>query len=159
MNNQFWWEGRDLLNDPVQYSISYPCRARTWFQNWGRTPEWNPSPTSGYPCIQTLQRILCTGGVYYVCTLCGAIDFFIVQSKGLYGLCGGPDNFDFLGPNGTRFAHCHFRAQKSLDCQGPKKSWVSGPIPSNGPFIGSCPHQNNFTSRAIWTTGTLIHCP
>ncbi len=25
----------------------------------------------------------------------------------------------FLGPNGTRFARCHFRVQKSLDFQGP----------------------------------------
>ncbi len=25
----------------------------------------------------------------------------------------------FLGPNGTRFARCHFRAQKSLDFQSP----------------------------------------
>ncbi len=24
-----------------------------------------------------------------------------------------------LGPNGTRFARCHFRVQKSLDFQGP----------------------------------------
>ena len=30
-----------------------------------------------------------------------------------------PENLDFLGPNGTRFARCHFRAQKSLDFQGP----------------------------------------
>jgi hypothetical protein len=26
---------------------------------------------------------------------------------------------DFFGPNDTRFARCHFRAQKSLDFQGP----------------------------------------
>ncbi len=29
---------------------------------------------------------------------------------------------DILGPNGTRLAHCHFRAQKSLDFQGPPPS-------------------------------------
>jgi hypothetical protein len=31
----------------------------------------------------------------------------------------GPENLDFLGPNGTRFARGHFRAQISLDFQGP----------------------------------------
>ncbi len=29
----------------------------------------------------------------------------------------GPENLNFLGPNGTQFAHCHFMAQKSLDFQ------------------------------------------
>jgi hypothetical protein len=28
-----------------------------------------------------------------------------------------PENLNFLGPNGTQFAHCHFMAQKSLDFQ------------------------------------------
>jgi hypothetical protein len=28
-------------------------------------------------------------------------------------------NLDFFGPNGIRFARCNFRAQKSLDFQGP----------------------------------------
>ncbi len=36
----------------------------------------------------------------------------------------GPENLDFLGPNGTRFVHCHFKA--------PKKSRFSGPTPSHG---------------------------
>jgi hypothetical protein len=31
----------------------------------------------------------------------------------------GPENLNFLGLNDTRFAHCHFRAQKSIDFQGP----------------------------------------
>jgi hypothetical protein len=30
-----------------------------------------------------------------------------------------PGNLTFLGPNGTLFARCHFRAQKSLDFQCP----------------------------------------
>jgi hypothetical protein len=37
----------------------------------------------------------------------------------MYGWGGGPENFDFLGPNGTCFVHCHFRAQKSLDFHSP----------------------------------------
>ncbi len=32
---------------------------------------------------------------------------------------GGPENLDFLGPNGTHFARCYFRAQKSLGFKGP----------------------------------------
>ena len=31
----------------------------------------------------------------------------------------GPENRDFLGPNSTRFARCHFSAPKSQDFQGP----------------------------------------
>jgi hypothetical protein len=31
----------------------------------------------------------------------------------------GPENLDFLSPNGSRFACCYFRAQKSLNFQGP----------------------------------------
>jgi hypothetical protein len=31
----------------------------------------------------------------------------------------GYENLDFFGPNGTRFAFFHFRAQKSLDFQDP----------------------------------------
>ena len=31
----------------------------------------------------------------------------------------GPENLDFFGQNGTCFARCHLRAQKSLDFQGP----------------------------------------
>ncbi len=57
------------------------------------------------------------------------------------------DKVTFLGPNGTCFAHSHFRAQK--------ESRFSGPTPSHGP-------RNWFsrikiiTSRALETTGTLI---
>jgi hypothetical protein len=29
----------------------------------------------------------------------------------------GPENLDFIGPNGTPFARCHFRAQNSRDFQ------------------------------------------
>jgi hypothetical protein len=38
---------------------------------------------------------------------------------GLNSLLGPFEGLDFLGLNGTPFAHCHFRAQKSLDFQGP----------------------------------------
>ncbi len=54
----------------------------------------------------------------------------------------------FLGQNGTRFAHCHFRALKISG---------SGPTPSNGPHNGYCPHQNNYVPHhTVLTTGTLI---
>ncbi len=52
----------------------------------------------------------------------------------------------FLGPNGTRFARCHFRAQESLDFQGP-------PLPMTLK-IGSY-RIWRITYRAIKTTGTL----
>jgi hypothetical protein len=31
----------------------------------------------------------------------------------------GPENIDFLSPNGTKFACCHIRAQKGLNFQSP----------------------------------------
>jgi hypothetical protein len=31
----------------------------------------------------------------------------------------GPENLDFFGPKWHSLCSCHFRAQKSLDCQGP----------------------------------------
>jgi hypothetical protein len=39
--------------------------------------------------VRIVQIFLCTGGVYYICTLYGAVDFLIVLSKGLYGWGGG----------------------------------------------------------------------
>jgi hypothetical protein len=46
----------------------------------------------------------------------------------------GLDNLDFLGPNGTRFARCHFRAQKSLNVQCPPlpmaSKWICSPSKS-----------------------------
>jgi hypothetical protein len=38
---------------------------------------------------------------------------------------GGGSALDFLGPNCTRFACSHFRAQKSLDFQGPPLQYIS----------------------------------
>jgi|688.fasta_scaffold551108_1 hypothetical protein len=58
----------------------------------------------------------------------------------------GPENLDFLGPNGTRFTHCHFRT--------PKKSRFSGPTLSSGPRNCIFLHQNHYVPRHI-TTGTL----
>ncbi len=52
--------------------------------------------------------------------------------------------YDFLGPNGTRFARA-----------GPKKSLFSGPTPSNAPRNDVAPLKT-ITYRAIKTTGTLI---
>jgi hypothetical protein len=51
-----------------------------------------------------------------------------------------PDNLDFLGPNGTHFACCHFRAQKSLNFQGHPFQWLSKWI---------FPHQNHYVQRHI----------
>ncbi len=31
----------------------------------------------------------------------------------------GPENLDFFGPKWSRLSRCHFRAQKSLNFQGP----------------------------------------
>jgi hypothetical protein len=52
-----------------------------------------------------------------------------------------------LGPNGTCFARCHFRAQKSLDFQGPLLSMA---------LVMYVACIKIITSRAIKTTGTLI---
>ncbi len=50
---------------------------------------------------------------------------------------GGPEISTFLGPNGTRYACCHFRAQKSLDFRpNPFKRpllWITPPSKSIRP--------------------------
>jgi hypothetical protein len=60
---------------------------------------------------------------------------------------GGEGTKWLFGPNGTRFAHCHFRAQKSLDFQGPTLTIA---------IVMDIARFNIIISRAIETTGTLI---
>ncbi len=48
---------------------------------------------------------------------------------------------DFFGTNGTRFASCHFRAQKSLELQGP-------PLPMALEMDFS-PHQNHYVPPVL----------
>jgi hypothetical protein len=54
----------------------------------------------------------------------------------------GPEISTFLGPNGTCYARCHFRAQKSLDFMAhPFKRpslWI---FPHPNPYVP--PHINN----------------
>jgi hypothetical protein len=52
----------------------------------------------------------------------------------------GHENLDFFAPDGTRFARCHCRAQKSFDFQGP-------PIPVV--LVGNFARIKIITSRAI----------
>ncbi len=52
-----------------------------------------------------------------------------------------------MGPNGTRYARCHFRAQKSLDFQGPTLTIA---------LVIDIARLKIIMSRAIKTTGTLI---
>jgi hypothetical protein len=52
-----------------------------------------------------------------------------------------------LGPNDSRYARCHFRAQKSLDFQGPTFTMA---------LVMDIARFKSITSRAIKTTGTLI---
>ncbi len=59
---------------------------------------------------------------------------------------GGPWNLDFFGPKGHSLRSCHFRAQKSLDFQGP---------PPPMPLVMMMHPQNYYVPRHK-TTGTLI---
>ncbi len=72
------------------------------------------------------RPILCTSQI--------AVDFKIVLFS------------TFLGPNGTRCARCHFRAQKSLDFRA---------HPFERALLWISPHPNPYVPPHI-TTGTLI---
>jgi hypothetical protein len=61
---------------------------------------------------------------------CGDIGFFEEKNQCPY-IAYSLEISTFLGPNGTRYARCHFRAQKSLD--------FSAPPPLKAPCYGYAP--------------------
>jgi hypothetical protein len=56
----------------------------------------------------------------------------------------GPEISTFLGPNGTRYTRCNFRAQKSLDFRATHSNaprYGFGLLPHPNPYV--LPHINN----------------
>ncbi len=72
------------------------------------------------------------------------VGYFMVlrRANPLFGALEGvgPGNLDFFGPKGPRFARSYFRAQKSLDFQGP-------PLPM--PLVMDLDSLKTITYRAI----------
>jgi hypothetical protein len=70
------------------------------------------------------------------------LDLIFTRANPLFRPLEGvaPEISTFLCPNGTRFACCHFRAQKVL---------ISGPASSNCPHNGYYLHQNYYIWRHI----------
>ncbi len=56
-------------------------------------------------------------------------------TRAILGGGGRAKNIDFFGPNGTRYARSHFRAQKVS---------ISWPTPSNATRYGLLPHPNSY---------------
>ncbi len=77
---------------------------------------------------------------------------YLMVLRGATSLLGalegvGPKNPDFFGPKWHSLRSCHFRAQKSLDFQGP-------PLPM--PQVMLLHSSKPLSTSAIKTTGTLV---
>ncbi len=118
-----------------------------------------------------LQQILCTQNYqsfFYMALGLNALD----RGKSITRAIGrrwALKILTFLGPNGTRFARCRCRAQKSLDFQGPSlpmtiemdfppsKSLRPAPFKQQVQYINSYTHNYLTTSTKVllW----LFSCP
>jgi hypothetical protein len=84
---------------------------------------------------------------HIICTLLLISKLFCTKARMGGGKGGRESLSNWLGPNGTPFAPCHFRAQKSLHFQGLTLTMA---------LVMDIACLKIITSHAIKTTGTLI---